>query len=563
MRVAMVPEYLVTSFQWLLKVFYFLNQRSHWFYIVFLCCLWYFQYAYIYVSYASTYYAASHDFILLALHLGDLSQWGSNLPEGSTAQFRGIGYPLYLLAVSLGTLDLGLIENANYGVLLVALLATYLLSSHLIGRLTAFVVTGLFSVTFIPFAFVATILSEHVIMVLLMVIAPLSVMSVLRRSQWPRVVFVFFMVLLCMVKTIFAPMLVLFLCFWIIEWGLGGFKVGAKRYFPIIGGTIIGLALSFNASSFLVTNYSSGMFVFGLLNTLVYGAAVEVDDIEEIYDPFFEQGILDDKSAMDVWKVVVRQAKVPETENALLSLSAAEVRKELFRSPTLGTYWQIKWKLLLGSPSEQAANKLAQEVYFQFISNYPAQFVTLTLRSWMSFVQGEPRTFKYTFVEDGGDLTRPSGELFIYGTNLKTTKRLTDIWRTKGIDIPAIDVSRKAPTFVNPSKFVSFGSGGLFISNFVILLIWLFFVLLAMARIKAGGIKFNEAWWRLNGCVFLLQGSFVGLGLATVLLHPPLGRYILPLTPLVAVSLLVSMVAIYSCVLTSQFRNPKVTAPVC
>lgn len=158
----------------------------------------------------------------------------------------------------------------------------------------------------------------------------------------------------------------------------------------------------------------------------INGAQTGSAEVYRFYEPLYDVGILDAKLARESCKAVVGTTEAGRREKDLLELPDEEVRKQLFNTPTLQTYWQIKWKILNGSADEESANRIARKLYFEFVRTYPMLFAKNTLVQWASFSRGSPRDFRYEFNE-GGPLYRVEGGIKVYRTNQKTTLRLKNL----------------------------------------------------------------------------------------------------------------------------------------
>lgn len=515
--------------------------------VIIIVALWYLQYAYVSAAFPPTFYPASNDFMSLAAHLRDPENWGTPLRDGNTAQFRGVGYPLYLLATSVWSLNIGLIENANYGLTLVAFLASYFLYAKLFGRLIAALIVCTVALTFTPMAFAATILSEHLIISMLLIIAPLSILSVLSRDFGYRWSLAALLVALTFVKSIFAPMLALFVLFWIVEWLAAKPRREGRQYASLIGASAVGLVLVAPVNSAFVSNYNSGAFVFGIANSLVFGADTGDARLYEIYEPLFEKGLLDDASAVEVWKIVVEKARESGPVDQRFRIAKGEeARRLLFNEPTLETYWQIKWKILRGIEDEAAANALAKDLYVEFLNRHPRAFVRGVTSSWIGFLRGRALDFRYAF--DDASIYRDENGLRLYRTSKHATKRFLKEWRAYGVAFDGGARRTPLPLVVDVNAAIRASVETVFGANLIVLAAWALAIAFALAMLLVRRWRPTEMWWRTAAGAFLLQGSFLGMGLGTVLFHPPLGRYFLPLLPLVLAASLLSVLSLRSTV---------------
>lgn len=527
------------------------NRVPHWFFCLVLIGCWYVQYVFIFTNYPPSFYFASSDFMSIAFHLQDPANWGEVLRDNNTGQFRGVGYPLYLLVASFGTLDISLIENANYAIILASYLCSYLLLTRFLPRSVAFVVVAVVALSYAPFAFAVTIISEHLIVAMLMIIAPLGVLSVITSSLRYRISLVLMVFALCMVKSMFLPMFILFVAFWIIEWGLCGWRSKLKDFGPLVGGAMLLMAGVSPINTAFVSNYSSGMFIFGLMNTLNYGSDTQSDNLHEIYEPLFEQGLLDEAKVRSLWNLVLASA---EKQKSVIPVEyrtseIAEIRKLLFNVPSLETYWQLKWIILRGYGEEEDANNLARGMYFDFVQRHPLSFIRNTALNWYNFSIGQPRHFTYAFQKK--DLFRDEGGLKIYRTHVPASQRFVEKWRSNGIVYDEVDARRNR--LVSSTAFndrIKLILQAIYSANALIMLIWVVISLFNVVKNRGFCRSHSETWWRWTAASFILQGSFFGLGLGTVLLHPPLGRYFLPFLPLVVIAAIASVRSI-----AEVFRN--------
>lgn len=510
---------------------------ANWLYVSIIAALWYYQFAYLSTNYQPTFYFASTDWISLSQHLLNPAAWGKELQDNNTAQFRGLGYSIYLIIVTFGTLNINLIEMANYLTVLVAALFSYILFVRFLGKHVAFIIVICALLTFVPYAFAATILSEHLILALLLIFTPLCILSFVRTAFSYRVFSVITLTILCAVKTMFLPMLLVYLIYVLIEWRHMGLRTHATRYAALALSIIAAFFLTANLSSMFVANYNSGAFVFGTMNTLLYGANTDSDSLHEIYEPLFEAGVITDEKAVEILKLVNTHASDAGSESIgdeefIDQLTAAEIKRLLFDSPTLETYWQLKWAILRGAETEAEANELARGPYIAYIKRHPAQFALNTRTSWSNFILARPHHFKYSYETE--DIFRKEGGLKLYRTNIKTNERFIGLWNKRGLYFDENGArSNKLNMPFNVSVRIRESAETIYGLNAMVLGVWLILSIASCIFVLPRKASNNKKWWQWLGAAFFLQGSFIGLGLVSVILHPPLGRYLLPLFPLV------------------------------
>ena len=536
---------------------------ANWLYVFLISILWFFQFAYVSTNFQPTFYFASSDWISLARHVMDPEAWGTELREGNTAQFRGIGYAVYLILVTFGTLNINLIESANYLTILAAALISFGLFARLFQKHIAFVIVAAGMLTFIPYAFAATILSEHLVIVMLMVLSPLSVLSFVRPEFSYRIYCVTMLALLCTVKTLFLPLLLLYGAYVLVEWRNKGFKASFVRYGVLSFFVAVSFLVTANLSSFLVANYNSGAYIFGVMNTLLYGANTDSDSLHEIYEPVYEAGLITDESAKNLLNTVNKRARdaaneVTPDEQAVAQMSAMETKEIIFNRPNLETYWQLKWLLIRNANNEAMANETAKELYFGYITRHPVRFALNTSKSWINFLMAQPRHYKYEFEPE--NIFREEGGLKLYRTNTKTNERFIKIWNANGIFFDENGArSNKLKADFNVSIRIRHWMQTIYKLNALVLAIWLIMsiaaVVFAGSRLADGGGK----WWKWAGAAFFLNSGFVGLALASVLLHPPLGRYVMQLYPMVAGASIASIGSVWvsaNCLLAARRAAP-------
>jgi len=504
---------------------------------IILAIIWFVVYVYLSTKYLPSFYYASTDWITLSDRLLSPSEWGLPLKENNTASLRTIGYPIYLIITTLGSLDPNLIVNTNYLLAFTTIFASFAITSRIINYKLALLVSCIFVLSFVPFAFASTILSEHLIISLLTILAPLIVLSICKASPTNRFFVVLILGFLCLVKTLFFPVLLLYSLFLIIEWKFSDSARSSKGYKLPIAFSFLALILAFFSNSLFVKNHNSGTFIFGAMNTIMYGSTACLDNLQSIYKPLIDEGIFDEAKARDT----LRRMDI-KANNVLdrSKMSYNDVFETIFSNPTLETYWQIKWVLLNRMPSEKRANDLARSLYISYIKKYPIEFIKNTGRNYYNFILGKPRHFNYSYNTE--NLFRNEGGLRVYRTNKATNENLSSFFETYDIKINDYVTTKRAPKFgikedVIIRKFIEC----VFVFNAIAFVVWSIVSTVCLCKHFKNKLYENSpSWLNLLISSFLLQAFFWGSALGSVLFHPALGRYILPFLPIVLTSLVVT-----------------------
>lgn len=206
-----------------------------------------------------------------------------------------------------------------------------------------------------------------------------------------------------------------------------------------------------------------------------------------------------------------------------------------------------------GTPDRLSANAVSRQIYFDFIRNHPQVFARLTLQAWSKFITGTPAHFRYDFMTDQ-QLYRDENGFRLHGMGSASNTRLLEGLRN-GLKMD-ISPRRNHTRFegINASSLIRYSADKLFFVNLIIQPVW--FVLTAFSFLfnRVKGWYVPTILSRINLGVLYLNGCFLGLGLGTVLLHPPLGRYILPLAPLVLVAALSASISCYL-LIKASYKN--------
>ena len=82
------------------------------------------------------------------------------------------------------------------------------------------------------------------------------------------------------------------------DWKISGSSLSNKEYsFPLLFASFA-FIFALNSNSLFVKNYNSGTFIFGIMNTIMYGGDASSDDINEIYRPLIDEDIFIPKNRL-------------------------------------------------------------------------------------------------------------------------------------------------------------------------------------------------------------------------------------------------------------------------
>ena len=466
--------------------------------------------------YASVdYYSYARDFILGSEHLG-----GEN-----TSSIRTLGYPLFLVGATFGTLQLSLIAGFQLLLPVAVVMIGYLLlrkAGFSPAKCFIFMIATQLSLVF--FSASRTILNEQLYSVLLFLSFCVALIWYVNRSRHAFLALCFLLLFASLVR----PTSFLLFCLFVFFFPHMTLK---KRFLnSVISFCMVLLAMQISSvfHARLDEKHTSGTGILAVMNPIVASGADSSYLFKETDGSYsarliemmvsFEQS----QKGQDALKQYLKKNGDLENvklEEDCLSASAGGTSC-LLNMPTLETYWITKWQVIrqLGMKEADAFYK---SLFIEKAKASPKLYAYFWFQNFLYFLQGGNKHFGYK-IEDKGELVNRN--MFRVQT---TAARYTDQYAPFFSD-----------SFIADLKEHNKGLGLARVKSLhrYIYKLWsMITVVHSLALILAlwfiGETMLNTRRTLIQNVVTLSFLIFVFHAALISVVHPPLGRYVLPLMP--------------------------------
>ena len=473
----------------------------------------------------SVYYASTDYFIVAYNYLSGHDPL--NVPQ-NTAELRALGYPAFLYLASGGGLKIASIAMAQ---LLLAFL-TPLIAAVVLWRegfspvKMAFFISPIL-LSFVFYAPARTILNEQLYTVVLWAMFIAAFLWYGRKSRGYLIALCVFWVLAVFTRATALPLLPIIVFLFPFE----NWLARGKAFAVSLAGFALVLGLYNNLHRQVIANYNSGFGILGLIGPIVTGREQEAWRLRSDDGPATAQFIsmIKEYEATPKGQAGIenhrKRMKVDEAFIAQLQCeSDAAARPScLLETPTLETYWQVKWISIYGL-GLSGANTLMTSVFFEQMKQKPLLYLRYWSRNMALFLAGGNYHYSY-LPAPAPTMVKKNGFRILHVKN--SVDRYKKFFQQDfDAQMEQVNAQTSARNLSKINRFISPFWRYLFWGNLLLLPIGIYF---GLKRLFDG-----RAHSQTEAIIVLAVVVFGFHAAAISFVHPPLGRYVFPLLPVVS-----------------------------
>jgi hypothetical protein len=475
----------------------------------------------------SVYYASTDYFIAVNNYLSHAQP----INNQNTAQTRSLGYPVFLYLASGGGLNIASMAIAQ---LLLAFLAP-LIAALVLWRegfspvKIAFFISPIL-LSFVFYAPARTLLNEQLYAVALWAMFIAAFLWYSRKSRPYFIALCVFWIIAVFTRATALPLLpIIVFLFPFKNWLARG-----KIFVLSLVGLVLVVTFLNSLHRQLIPNYTSGFGLFAMMNPMVVSrereawrlrsddgpASARLISMVEDYEatPKGQAGIENHRKRMKVDEAFITQLQC-ETD-------AAARPPCLLETPTLETYWQVKWIAIRGLGISDA-NALMTSVLLEQMRHKPLLFFRYWSRNMALFLAGGNYHYSYLPAPER-TMVKKNGFQILHVKN--SVDRYKKFFQPDfEAEMGQINAQTSARNLSKINRFISPFWRYLFWSNLLVLPIGIYF---GLKRLFDG-----RTHSQMEAIIVLAVVIFGFHAAAISFVHPPLGRYVFPLLPVVSFGL--------------------------